>query len=330
MEARILVTGAGGFIGRRLVERLKGRAPLRVLVRRPVDFGPDVETVAGDVLDAAAVRRAMRDVGVVYHLAGLARAWARDAGEFHRVNVGGLDHVLRVAADTGGVRVIHTSTVLTLLPFNDAPVQGVRARPTPYEISKRAADQLVATWAADGLDVLTVHPTRVFGPGPLHDANGATKLMVSYLRGLVPVRLADGGVHGNYVHVDDVVEGMMLAGSRGRAGRRYTLGGENLTLSDFLGLVAEASGVRRRTLAVPVRLAALVGTTAELWGRVGGSPFITRGWIRTYLQDHAVGIEATSAELGYRPQPVAVGIQRTVEWLAAAGIVRLAKDPRFA
>jgi nucleoside-diphosphate-sugar epimerase len=120
MDRVSLVTGGGGFIGRYLIRRLllEGGA-VRVLVRRPETLGPirpHVEVVSGDVRDRSVVSRAAEGATVVYHLAGCARAWHRDPREFHTVNVDGLRNVLRAVRDRGACRVVHTSTVLTLLP----------------------------------------------------------------------------------------------------------------------------------------------------------------------------------------------------------------------
>ncbi len=335
MEKIVLVTGAAGFIGRVLVRRLMSEGtPVRVLVRRPEALGglrDHVEVVRGDVRDRGDVARAVRGAGLVYHLAGCAKAWSRDEGEFHAVNVEGVRHVLDAAREHGVERVVHTSTVLTLLPFSPGPVRGIAAPPTPYEETKRAADRLVEAHVARGGDALTVHPTRVFGPGPLHDANGATKLIAAYLAGWFRFRLSDRDVRANYVFVEDVAAGMVQAAHEGVPGGRYTLGGENVSIREFLGVIDRVIGTARWTLPLAPRISAAVAGAAELWGRLGGTPFITRGWVRTYLQDHSVPIEDTVRALGYRPRPLEERIRETVEWLG--GERRLPDDvarPRYA
>jgi nucleoside-diphosphate-sugar epimerase len=191
----------------------------------------------------------------------------------------------------------------------------VAACPTPYEESKRAADRLIADYVGRGGDAVTVHPTRVFGPGPLHDANGATRLIAGYLAGWCRFRLADGDVRGNYVFVDDVAAGMVLAAHRGVVGGCYTLGGENISVSGLLSVIDRVAGTQRWTLPLPPRVAAVVAGVAELGGHTGFAPFITRGWIRTYLQDHAVSIDGTVRDLGYRPRTLQAGVRETVRWL---------------
>lgn len=313
MSRPVLVTGASGFIGTHLVRRLveEEGVAVRALVRSPARMAADlrdrVELITGNLARVDTIKQAMEGTGVVFHLAGLATAWAPDSRAYFDVNVDGVRRVLVAAARTGAGRVVHVSTVLTL--FSD------EAAPTPYAASKRMGERLVRRYVAAGGDAVVVRPCRVFGPGPLNDANGATKLIRSYLRGPVAIRLKDGGVRANWVHVDDVVQGLILAARCGSPGASHVLGGENRSVQELLELVAEISGTRRRTLAVPAPLALAVGGLFELGGRVGAPVPISRGWVRSFLQCHDVDIQPTMDALGYRPRPLREGIAETVEWL---------------
>ena len=161
-----------------------------------------------------------------------------------------------------------------------------------------------------------MHPTRVYGPGPLTDANGVTKMISLYLRGRFRARIADGGARANYVHVDDVAEGIRLASVRGRPGRHYVLGGrENVTLEELLERVAELSGVDRRTIALPPRVARAIGALGELSGRLGLGTSLTRAWVEALMRDLPVDIGAARCELGYAPRTLDAGIAETLRWL---------------
>jgi dihydroflavonol-4-reductase len=310
-----VVTGATGLIGTRLVSRLlDDDVPLRLFVRSldrvPADVRPRVEIAVGDLADPGALRRALDGAQVVYHLAGLAAAWAPDPGRFFDVNVEGVRRVL-AAAQLGGVqRLVHVSTVLTRFHPGSAL--------TPYWASKVEGERLVRRYVAAGGDAVIARPCRVYGPGPLNDANGVTRLVRTALRG-VPIRLADGDVQGNYVHVDDVVDGLVLAARRGRAGAGYMLGGENSTVADLLELVRELADrpPRWRARTVPPSLALAAAGALEAAGRLGIPVPITRGWVRTFLQDQPVDIGPTSLSLGYHPRPLRTGLAQTVEWLEA-------------
>lgn len=316
MSRLAAVTGATGFIGTHLVERLITEGtPVRALVRSPARLRPRlrerVQLVTGTLADPDAIRRAVDGASVVYHLAGLAAAWTRQNDDFFAVNLEGVRRVL-VAAQLAGVdRVVHVSTILARFP--------TPAVPTPYWASKQLGERLVRRHVAAGGDAVIVQPCRVYGPGPLHDANGATRLIRSFLSGRFPVCLRDGGVRGNWVHVDDVVEGMVLAARCGRPGETYVLGGENASVEELLELVAELSGRKPRAIRVPPPLALAAAGALELGGRLGAPVPISRGWVRTFLQDQAVDIGPTMRELGYHPRPLRVGVAETIAWLRSGG-----------
>lgn len=310
MSGLTLVTGATGFIGRRLTRRLLelGR-PVRVLVRRPAGLPPAiasrVELAHGDLRNGAAVEAALAGVDTVLHLAACARAWTRDIDEFRQVNVQAVARLLDAAERRGVRRFVHVSSVLTL------PELAVPGGGPAYVVTKREGERLVARRG----HAVIVHPARVFGPGPLSDANAVTRVIAGYMAGRFRFRLADGGVQGNYVHVDDVVEGLILAADSGRPGGHYILGSENVSLAGLLACVARVTGVRRRVVRLRPGAATAVAAAAELWGRCGGRAFLTRDWVSLFLQDQRVDCGATRAALGYRPRGLEQGVRETVRWL---------------
>lgn len=303
----IAVTGATGFIGSHLVRALVERGDVvRVLVRPRPGRGrlvPDV--VYGDLRDAAAVTRLLPGAETVFHLAACARAWTRDPREFEAVNVEGTRNLLNAARAAGVQRVIHVSTEL------------VDGDETLYQRTKRAAEGSVQDYVSGGGDAVIVRPTRVYGPGPLNPANSVTRVIAAYRKGMFRVRLADRGARANYVHVDDVVDGMLKAAQCGSRGAAYLLGGENLTLPELLELVAHASGKRHAVIALPAGMAGAFAWACEMGGRLGIAPLITRDWVRLLTQDRPQSWERAQAELGYHPLPARQRIAETVAWLAA-------------
>jgi nucleoside-diphosphate-sugar epimerase len=323
MTAPTLVTGATGFIGSYLLPLLvnEGRA-VRVLARRPETLAAAlrrrVEVVAGDVRDGAAVRRAVEGAGTVLHLAACAKAWVHDRNEYRAVNVEAVETLLEAAATSGVERLVHVSTILTLPPFAPAAVTDGARGPTPYETTKRDGERLVESYAASGRHAVIVHPTRVFGPGPLTDANAVSRAIALYLGGRLRVRLADHGVQANYVYVADVAEGIRQA-ARGSSGTHYVLGGDNVSFELFLALVSEIAGVRRRTVALPPRLALGAASLAETWGKWGGTAPITPRWIRVFLEDRRADITPAQRDLAYHPRSLYDGLTETIRWLRDAG-----------
>ncbi len=327
MSELALVTGATGLVGQHLVRRLvQSGVPVRCLVRRPELVPDDVrrclQVAVGDVRSEEAVAEAVRGVHTVFHLAACTKAWSRDPKEFRDINVGAVDLLLNQAARQGVRRFIHVSTILTLPPYRRAPLGAGAQRLTPYEVTKREGEHLVEGYAAAGGHAVIVHPTRVYGPGPLNDANGVTRAIALYVRGSLRVRLADRDVLGNYVHAGDVAEGLALAGQRGRPGAHYVLGGENIAFRDLLELVGELAGVRRWVVPLPPAAALLAAGVAVQWARVSGRALITPQWVRTFFEDRRADIGRARGDLGYAPRSLRDGLRQTIAWLRDSGYVR--------
>jgi len=320
MTGPVLVTGATGFIGSYLVPQLLDEGiPVRVLVRNPRLLPPAVrarvEVFVADLRDRDAMCRAIEGTDTILHLAACARAWMRDREAYGAINVCAVESLLEAARCADVRRFVHVSTILTLPPFRPAPIRGEALRPSPYERTKREGEQLVEQYAASGRHAVIVHPTRVYGPGPLTDANGVTRAAALYLQGRLRVRLSDGGVQANYVYVDDVATGIRLAAERARPGTHYVLGGENASFEQFLDLVAEIGGVHRRTVPLAPALALAVGHAAEGWGHLGGLAPITARWVRTFLEDRRTDGTPALRDLGYRPRSLRAGLEATIRWL---------------
>jgi farnesol dehydrogenase len=320
MNRPTLVTGATGFIGTYVVRRLVASGEsVRVLVRAPERIEPGlrnrVEIMQGDIRDAGALSAAVRGAGRVLHLAALARADARDRTEFQTINVDAVRTLLDLARRENVESLVHVSTVLTLAPFAPARVNGAATARTLYESTKLAGEQLVEQYVSEGRYATIVHPTRVFGPGPLTDANAISRVIAGYLAGWFRVRLDDEGALSNYVHVDDVAAGIIRAAERGAAGAHYALGGENASFPEFLRLIDEVAGVHHRVFALSPALALAVASVAELWSHAGGVAPISRPWIRAFLEDRRVDIEPAKRDLGYEPRTLRAGIDETVSWI---------------
>ncbi len=263
--ANVFVTGASGFIGTPLVWELvkrgnvvhalthstKLQSPPGLLPDEQPDFNhPNIRMVTGDVTDQESLRRGMDGCSQAYHLAGYAKNWARDAQTYFNINVDGLRNVCEVACELGVQRIVWTSTMLTFGPTRPGQVsdetmpRNTQKFYTDYEASKVAGEKLAADFVEGGLHVVIVNPGRVFGPGHLNESNSVTILIDMYDRGKVPFLLRGGRNVGNWVLVDDVVQGLMLAMERGRTGEKYVLGGENASLKEFFQLIDKASGQR--------------------------------------------------------------------------------------
>ncbi len=309
MSELILLTGATGFIGRHVLRRLLEQGDrVRVLVRHPELLSPSerarLDVRQGDIRDRAALEQAVCGASTVLHLAACARSWCRHPKEFEQVNLQAVRDLVAAARRHGVRRLVHVSTVLTILPRDTRPL-------TDYERTKLAGECIAEGCAGATI----VHPTRVYGPGPLKDANGVTKVIAAYLAGHFPFRLADHDVLANYVHVDDVAAGILLAATRGQAGTHYALGGENASLRDLLARVASLSGVRHTVRPIRPGVALAGAAVAEAWGRLGGTVPISRDWVRLFLEDQR--LTGYASPPGYTPRPLDVGLAETIAWVRA-------------
>jgi farnesol dehydrogenase len=333
----VFVTGATGFIGTRLVQALVERGTrVRALARRenpppppglppeekpPLEH-PQVELVLGDITQPQTLVRGMEGCSRVFHLAAYAKNWARDPATYERLNVTGMLNVFQAAKQHGVERVVWTSSIVTLGPTprgviaDEATPRFTDAFLTEYEASKTRAEEQARTWAADGFPLVIVNPTRVYGPGHLTEGNALAQLIDDYDRGKVPVLLNAGVNVGNYVFVDDVVKGHLLAMEKGRIGQRYILGGENASLKEFFRTVDRVSGKRHFQVPIwklaPLLFAHFQKVRAEWFGI---HPTITPGWVRTFLVDWAYSIEKAKQELGYQPLSLEEGTRITYQWL---------------
>lgn len=321
----IFVTGASGFIGAGLVRALLDRGEdVHVLGRVSSDLsefdGSGVRIFRGDLASPADVRDAMQGCDRVYHLAAFAKNWARRPEEVHRINRDALRNIFGVARELSIRRVVYTSTVMVYGPSNGLPVDEHTRRVIPpstlYEESKIDGERVVASALDEGLDIVIVHPTRVFGPGHLTEANSTTILIKQYLEGTWRLLPGDGSAEGNYVYVKDVVAGCIAAMERGSRGGHYILGGENLTFNAFFAILAEATGKKRLLLPVPEGLAYGAAAVLEGLGRLGLiEPPLTPGWVRTFFGDWLCTSALAQREIGYVPTPVQQGVAETVAWL---------------
>jgi farnesol dehydrogenase len=258
----------------------------------------------------------------VFHLAAYAKNWSRDPGQFSKVNVTGMRNVFASAMANGVERVVLTSTIVTLGPTRRGVV-GDENMPrltrnyfTRYEETKTSAEKEALSLADKGFPVVIVNPTRVYGPGKLTEGNSVTQLIDRYDRGLFPFLLDRGVNVGNFVLVDDLVRGHILAMEKGTVGERYILGGENSSLREFFDIVDEVSGRGHLKINLPSKAAlAYSGLQLLLAERFGIYPQITPEWVETFRQDWAFSSAKAEQELGYRITPLREGIRLTYEWL---------------
>ena len=324
----ILVTGGTGFIGSRLVAHLVEKGETVHILDLPSQatgglVNERVRYFSGNILNRDDVERAMKGCDKVYHPAAYAKNWARDEQTFYEVNVGGAEIVLEMALRLKVKKVVHTSSNVALGPSNGVQIEESSPRNfdfyTPYERSKYLSEQLVHNYVERGLNVVIVNPTRVFGPGPLNESNSVTKMIEWYVEGKWRLVLGSGRMVGNYVFVDDLVDGYVRAMEFGKPGERYILGGENISFNGFFDVLSTVSRRRYLMLHLPAWLALVFSRIEEFRSlHFNHYPMITSGWAKTFLCDWANSCGKAQRDLGYAITPLGSAMQRTIEWLRHA------------
>ncbi|MDA0231896.1 MAG: NAD-dependent epimerase/dehydratase family protein [Chloroflexi bacterium] len=328
---KYLVTGATGFIGSAVARRLVRRGhTVRALVRpgseKRLPADPSIEVLPGDVTDPVSVKEAVRGIDGLFHVAAVYSYWHPDPAETYRTNVDGTAMLLREARAAGVSRAVVTSTVATLKwpgkgrLADEAAVASIDELPGHYKRSKLLAEQAALSLNGHGFEVVIVNPTAPFGP---RDARPTPtgRIVIEFLNRRFP-GYVDTGL--NVCDVSDVAEGHLLAFEKGRAGERYILGSENVTLRGIYDLLGEVTGLGRRPVRVPHKVALFAGAIDTLIeGRIlRREPFIPVEGLQVARHPMFVDCSKAVIELGLPQRPAAESLHRAADWFARNGYTK--------
>ena len=312
-HSRTLVTGATGFIGRCLVDRLLADdKPVRVLTRGdkalPKSWAAEVECHTGDLRQVASLSGVADGIDTVYHLAGE----FRDARLLDAVNRSGTESLLEICGVAGVRRFVYLSSVGVIgAGSSEGRVdEGTLARPSnAYEVSKYAGEQAaLRAHQSDGMQVSVVRPSIVFGEGKPPSSDSFLSWMRAVQAGRA-VSLGESYV-SSYVYVGDVVAACLTVAGHPVAGGQIYIVNEPVHLSAFVGEMARLLGVRGPFL-LPRPLGPLLAMLLRLSGRFGSLYNHT-----VYSMDKLSGLGFTPP-YGYRN-----GLRRTIEWYEDNGLLR--------
>ena len=302
------VTGGSGFIGGRLIERLvRDGWTVRALARSDGAAGRvtavGAEPVRGDLGDAAGLERGAGGAEVTFHVAAKAEEWG-DWAEFRRVNVDGTKAVLAASRAAGVRRVVHVGTEAALmhgqpLVFADERTPLALSSKAPYPATKAAAEAAVV--AASGLETIVVRPRFVWGPGDT--------TLIPVLTEMVRTNrfrwIGGGRQLTATTHVDNTVEGLVLAADHGTPGSAYFVtDGEPVEFRAFVTELLAAHGVEAPGGSVPLRVASAAAVVCETAWRVlplPGAPPITRFAVWASGLECTLDDSRARADLGYAP-----------------------------
>ena len=321
-----LVTGATGFVGSHVARALQARGDeVRATVRANSNLAPlaglDVETVVAELSDRRAVRRALRGVSRVFHVAGSTNLRA-PAEALFEANVVTTRVVMEECLRAEVERVVHTSSTAAVGPAPEGGTADERrlwrgSVGIPYVDAKREAEVEALRIAARGLPVVVVCPAYVFGAGDY--GRSSTEIVRRFMLRRIPAYV-EGAI--NVVDVEDVAAGMLLADERGQPGERYILGNRNYTWDRLFADLARLSGIEPPAVRLPVPAALAL---AEALVHAPGPTPITPVEVRSAAHWWTYRSTKARRELGWTTRPHEETVERTVEWYREREAGRLAR-----
>jgi len=326
---RMLITGASGFVGSAVLRQLiQDGHSVRALVRQTSDRRNleqlDAEPILGDLAAPESLERAMEGCEGLFHVAADYRLWVPKPSGMYDVNVTGTRELMKAALKAGVQRIVYTSSVATLglnpdgTPADEETPVTLDDMIGHYKRSKFLAEAEVQRMVAeDRLPAVIVNPSTPVGPRDIKPTPTG-RMVLDAAAGRMPAYV-DTGL--NIVHVDDVALGHLLAFEKGVVGRRYVLGGENLTLKDIFGDISTITGTPPPKIQLPHNLILPIAYLLEGWARWvgGGEPRVTVDGVRLAKKRMFFSSGRAETELGYGHRPVETAFRDAVAWFKEQG-----------
>ena len=324
---RILVTGGGGFVGSHVVDLLveQGHSVVCVLAGHAPEnnLGPylEVERLVGDIRDPNFVIKAMEGCEQVYHLAAAKNTPSTRFDDFFSVNVEGTKNVMAAALELGVSKVVHTSSLVTIKEDPGEVDENSLHRghfPVAYTLTKFKGEKICFEYGAQGLNVVVVNPTIMFGP---RDTGTIAKLIKRHLESRVRV-LGFSDSQLNLLYVKNAAIGHVLAMEKGRAGHKYILAGTQISLGELVALFDKVAGINRPTVRIP-DMAIEVGTTilTPLFSLFGKSFPLLKAQVKAMKRGSAVDFSKAKQELGLPVTSLEKDFATTLDWYHRTGFV---------
>ncbi len=326
---KVFLTGATGFVGHHVARALAAEgAELRLLIRKSSKLanleGISGETHVGDLAAPETIRLALAGCDAVVHVAADYRLWIPDPAAMYRANVDGTRELLRMAREAGVRRFVYTSSVATMhfrtdgiIINEDTPVS-LADMVGHYKRSKFMAEQEAIAAAQGGQQVMILNPTSPIGsndskPTPTgRIIRRFSERQISRLHGHGPEsRGCVGGGAGARAGAD----------AWARPGRRYILGGENLTLKQILDKMSAITGIPSPTVKIPFAVAATYAFFEEwITGRIRGKePRATLEEVRMGRKKMFASSARAQQELDFHVVPVYPAMRAAIDWFRANG-----------
>ncbi len=330
----VLVTGGTGHIGNVLVRYLVASGETVRALYAPGENpsslkGLPVEGREVDILDYESVGSAFSGVDTVYHLAGLISILPFYQKRVYDINVGGTENVLRACKEKSVRRLVYVSSIHAFEEKKRTERMDERCAIDPaktsgsYGKSKALATLKVEEAVRQGLNAVIVCPTGVIGPFD-YKLSELGRLFIDVAKGSLPF-CVNGAF--DFVDVQDVAQGILLAARKGRTGERYILGGTQIEINGLVSLIEKLAGVRQKRIYIPIGIAYFAsfftGLHALLWKT---KPRFTTYSIETVTMWNTYSHEKANREIGYQPRPIEITVQETLDWLRQEGYLPAEKS----
>ena len=318
----ILVTGATGFLGRHLVDRLIRDEPeskLRLLCRGAWagEASPRIEIVQGDITSAKDVLDATAGAAEIYHLAGIVQRDPKDPTLLYRVHVEGTRNVCEAIRAHGVPKAVLVSSSGTVAVGRTPEVRDEESgyavdvvSEWPYYTSKIYAEKLALRYfEQDGLPIVIVNPSLLLGPGD--DRGSSTGDVALFLQGQI-MAIPSGGL--NLVDARDAAAGLIAAMKRGKPGERYLLGGPNWTFREWIARTAQLSGLKAPSLQPPPWMALWSGRILRRVLPLAGKSFkLDEASIKMSAVFWYCDSSKAKRELGFETRDPMITLRETIE-----------------
>lgn len=319
---KVLVTGCNGFVGSQLCHVLNQKQiPFIGLYRNnlqpqllQLSFG---EFYKADVRNPQSFKIHLEQTSVVFHLAAYAKSWAKNKKVYFETNVIATKNILDYSIKANVEKVIVVSSAGAFGYSENQQIITENNKPkiffTAYDDSKWQVNKLVHEYRKK-INVISICPSRIFGFGPLTEANATTKLILKRVNGKFPWLPGNGKSIGNYVFVHDVCQALINAMHLGKSGESYIIGGENLSFLQLFDLIDQASNKKRKNIQIPFYfLLFLVKVHEIIWPLIHLKPSITSKFLHRYNYNYIMSSKKANLELQYQSTPILNAIQQTIE-----------------
>lgn len=323
---KILLTGATGFIGRYVLKFLiEGKQKVNVLVREPSKLlykeDEHINVYKGDINNFDDVNNSMQSCDTVIHLAAFVSSSTDNADEFYKSNLQGTENLLKAALQNKVKKFVFTSSLSAHSSSNnDVLNEDSLINPDKYFSSyaetKGRAEDLIERYSKQGLSYIIIYPTRVFGIGPLTDANGAAKAISLYLKKRLPVLIDGGNQYACWAFVEDVAKGIISSALSDISNEKFILGGENKTLAEVYALSDRITNKKHFIINIKIKTALSIASIMELAAKLlRKKPLITREWLSFVLVSEKISCLKAMTQLDYQITPFNNALERTIGWI---------------